>query len=81
MKKGGSVDAQDVQGDTPLHWAARQGHAHIIVFLIEQGAQINAQNKVSSYFVYIQKCKKESLYKFQVYKFSFRFFFSKYELI
>ncbi|KAK8741006.1 hypothetical protein OTU49_017411, partial [Cherax quadricarinatus] len=41
VKKGGSLDATDAQGDTPLHWAARQGHAHVIAYLIEQGAQIN----------------------------------------
>lgn len=46
VKKGGSLDATDGQGDTPLHWAARQGHAHIIAYLVEQGAQINTQNKV-----------------------------------
>lgn len=46
MKKGGGIEATDTQGDTPLHWAARQGHAHIIAYLIEQGAQINTQNKV-----------------------------------
>ena len=46
VKKGGGIEATDAQGDTPLHWAARQGHAHIIAYLIEQGAQINTQNKV-----------------------------------
>lgn len=46
VKKGGGLETTDTQGDTPLHWAARQGHAHIIAYLIEQGAQINTQNKV-----------------------------------
>lgn len=51
VKKGGDLNATDAQGDTPLHWAARQGHAQVIAYLIEQGSQINAQNKVS-YFVF-----------------------------
>ncbi|XP_064635397.1 uncharacterized protein LOC135492725 [Lineus longissimus] len=31
-------------GNTALHWAARMGHYHIVQFLLENGAQVDAKN-------------------------------------
>ena len=36
-------------GGTSLMWASREGHVECVKILIEGGAQVNQQNKVSSY--------------------------------
>ncbi|GMO21325.1 MAG: ankyrin repeat domain-containing protein [Spirochaetaceae bacterium] len=41
---GKSVSATDQSGNTPLHYAARQGSADIISFLLDLGAQRSAHN-------------------------------------
>ncbi|MCS5711374.1 ankyrin repeat domain-containing protein [Candidatus Berkiella aquae] len=41
---GIDIDAQDDKGNTPLHWAVRQGYPEIIQLLIDNGANVNAQN-------------------------------------
>ena len=33
--------------ETPLHYAAREGHTDVVQLLIDKGADINAKNKVS----------------------------------
>ena len=33
--------------DTPLHYAAREGHTDVVQLLINKGADINAKNIVS----------------------------------
>jgi ankyrin repeat protein len=38
------ISSQDQYGNTPLHLAAFHGHAEIVKFLIEQGADVNTQN-------------------------------------
>ncbi|ELR21591.1 ankyrin repeat protein [Acanthamoeba castellanii str. Neff] len=35
------INAQDAQGKTALHEAARWGHRHVVEFLLEQGAQVD----------------------------------------
>jgi len=35
------VNAQDAQGKTALHEAARWGHRHVVEYLLEQGAQLD----------------------------------------
>ena len=32
---------------TPLHWAASEGHTDIVKIMIEKGADVNAKDKVS----------------------------------
>ena len=41
----GDVNAANQAGDTALHTAAAWGHATVVQFLADHGAQINAKNK------------------------------------
>merc|ERR1712039_1039970 len=38
LEKGATVDAQDSNGNTPLHMACEQGHVQVSTFLVQQGA-------------------------------------------
>ena len=61
---GISVNAQDTQGNTPLHIAAKAGNLNVARALCECGADIGARNKhnrtpkmvVSSKFLYVSSC-------------------------
>jgi len=51
LDKGGDPDARDGSGYTALHYASRSGYEAVCQFLLEQGADVNAQTrsgKVSS---------------------------------
>ena len=41
---GVDVNAADARGDTPLHYAVRQGYESVIEFLASRGADLNARN-------------------------------------
>ena len=45
IDKGADVDAQDVNGWTPLHCAARNGHKEIAELLLAKGADVGVKNK------------------------------------
>ena len=36
-----NIDAQDEEGDTPLHYAVRGGHIDLVMYLLEKGAIIS----------------------------------------
>ena len=38
IDKGAEVDACDAHGLTPLHWAAKEGHAALVKLLLAEGA-------------------------------------------
>lgn len=45
--KGAALDASDRRGDTPLFWAARNGHTNILGYITnEENVNINVVNKV-----------------------------------
>jgi len=46
LDMGVSVNCRDTDtGSTPLHWACSKSQQHAIRYLVERGADINAQNK------------------------------------
>ena len=42
--KGTDLETSTLEGETALMVAARNGHLHIVEFLIGQGANVNAKN-------------------------------------
>ena len=36
-----------IQGDTPLYWAAYNGHTDSVALLVKNGANVNMKNNVS----------------------------------
>ncbi len=38
------VNLKDISGRTPLHWAARNDHLNIVKFLVNNGADVNAED-------------------------------------
>jgi ankyrin repeat protein len=46
LAHGANVNAQDADGDTPLHGAAQNGTVEIINLLLDKGANPNAKNKL-----------------------------------
>jgi hypothetical protein len=44
---GGSVNAKNRDGNTPLHCASTHGRTEAVEMLIKHGANIDSQNKVS----------------------------------
>lgn len=43
------MDVQDGTGQTPLHAALAEGHAHVAILLLHSGADIDIQNAVFTY--------------------------------
>jgi ankyrin repeat protein len=46
VDRGANVALPDTEGNTGLHFAAREGHHQILEVLINNGADVNAVNKV-----------------------------------
>jgi len=38
----GADTSKNVEGGSYLHWAAKNGHLHIVDFLVKKGSRINA---------------------------------------
>lgn len=47
LSKGADVNTKDVNGKTPLHYAAEHGNARFARLLIANGAEVNARNHYS----------------------------------
>jgi len=45
LDKGANVNAEDEDGDTPLHWAARYGKTGLARILLRRGADAKALDK------------------------------------
>jgi len=45
LAAGTDVDAKDMNGETPLTWAAYSGHKEIAELLLAKGADVNAKSK------------------------------------
>ena len=41
LRNGASVEAQQLQGLSPAHWAAHKGHAEVLALLLEYGTPLN----------------------------------------
>ncbi|MDB4635335.1 ankyrin repeat domain-containing protein [bacterium] len=50
LDKGVDVDAKDIVGGTPLHYATLEGGKEVTELLIENGADVNAKSGKSLYF-------------------------------
>ena len=44
LDKGAQVEARNIDGVTPLHFAAMQGHVEIVRLLCDRGADVEARN-------------------------------------
>jgi len=44
LSAGCDINARDVVGRTPLHWAVAEGHAEMATLLLTSGAKVNAQD-------------------------------------
>ncbi|MCD4725281.1 MAG: ankyrin repeat domain-containing protein [Bacteroidales bacterium] len=42
IDKGGKVDKKDIAGQTPLMYAAESGSLEVVMYLVENGADVNA---------------------------------------
>lgn len=50
LAAGATVDArEDWHGQTPLMWAAAQGHAALVPLLVEHGAKVNALSNIETW--------------------------------
>jgi len=45
IDKGAQMEAKDSNGNTPLHFAAANGHLEIVRLLCDHGADVEARNK------------------------------------
>ncbi len=48
LHQGVPINAQESDGNTALHAAVRYGHLHTVLFLLEEGAAINAVNNYNT---------------------------------
>ena len=39
LEKGADVESKDTEGQTPLSWAAKNGHEAVVNVLLEKGAE------------------------------------------
>ena len=45
IQAGGDVNEKDVNGDTLLHYASRNGHVEVVNVLIQAGGDVNKENQ------------------------------------
>uniref|UniRef100_A0A915HN46 Uncharacterized protein n=1 Tax=Romanomermis culicivorax TaxID=13658 RepID=A0A915HN46_ROMCU len=43
--RGANVAVADKHGDTPLYWASRHGHVHVVNYLLKESIPVNCLNK------------------------------------
>jgi ankyrin repeat protein len=46
LSVGADANAKDNLGETPLHWASKNGHSQAVIELLEHGADVNAKDNV-----------------------------------
>ena len=52
ISRGQGLEERDGFQSTPLHCACRNGHTEVAMALIKRGADIDAKDKVSKYFMF-----------------------------
>lgn len=53
LSLGARVESCDIAGDAALALAARSGHTAVVELLIDNGADVDAVNKVSKRYIYV----------------------------
>lgn len=65
VENGADVHRADVDGDTPIHWAANHGYKDMVQLLLELGADINALNDAHQTALHIAAIRKnKDLFKY-----------------
>lgn len=59
LDNGANIDTKDLYGQTPLMLAANNGHTIMVNLLLENGADINAKDKVKRLNVWCGRSKPE----------------------
>jgi hypothetical protein len=58
IDSGADINARDQYGDTPLHWAIKNNHPDIVIFLVNKGANINEKGALGDTPLHVSIYKK-----------------------
>ena len=47
LEKGADVESKDQYGQTPLSWAAENGHEAVVKLLLEKGADVESKDRLA----------------------------------
>ena len=63
VKRGANVNIKDLEGETPLMFAARFSSAEVVKTLIDLGADVNAKNKRGESVLAIAEMNRENIWQ------------------
>ena len=66
VRHGADLTAANVDGNTPLHFAASNGHAAMAEFLVNNGADVNAANAYGETALHLAAWGGQAVEVFQV---------------
>lgn len=65
MENGGKLEAQNADGSTLLHLAARNNKVQLIPFLLVNGCDIEAQDKVDQYYEHVTTMANNIIFRME----------------